>query len=495
MSVAYVPLAMTEQGINLKEKTVKGMFWGSVDTFLTKGLNFIFNLLIARQLLPQDYGAIAILCIIMCFSQCFVDSGFGTALVRKNDRTEADYSTVFYFNIVVALIIYVIIFLASPYIAHFYNIPELSSVTKVYSITLIINAFAIIQNAKLTIDVNFKAFAKISLITAIISGIVGLWMASYGYGVWALVMQAVMNSLFRTILLWRTSKWTPKMLFSWKSFKDFFNFGLKILGGSLINVLYNNIYPLIIGKVYSPSSLGAYTRGENIAKFPSESAIGVIANVSFPVLSSIQDDEPRLKQSFREIIRLSSFIIFPLMIGVSAIADPFIRICLTDKWETTIPLLQILCFALIWNPITNLNYVILKIKGRSDYFFKVTIISKAIGLTILCLTVKFGLKIICLGQIMGMFINIPISIYFVNKVIGYNFNQLIIDTKRIFLLAFSMGVLVTIIVQLIPSHPMKLIIGFLLGAGYYILIAKLLKYEELTNLLEIITIYIKELKK
>ena len=471
------------------------MFWGSVDTFLTKGLNFVFNLLIARQLLPQDYGAIAILCIIMCFSQCFVDSGFGTALVRKNNRTAADYSTVFYFNIVIALIIYVVIFLASPYIAHFYGIPELSSVTKVYSVTLIINAFAIIQNAKLTIDVNFKEFAKISLITASVSGTVGLLMASHGYGVWALVTQAVTNSLFRTILLWIASKWKPQMLFSWKSFKDFFNFGSKILGGSLINVLYNNIYPLIIGKVFSPASLGAYTRGENIAKFPSESAIGIIANVSLPVLSSIQDDELRLKQSFREIVRLSSFIIFPLMIGVSAVADPFIRICLTDKWEATIPLLQILCYALIWNPIINLNYVILKIKGRSDYFLKATILSKILGITILCLTIKFGLMIICIGQIFGMFINIPISTYFVDKIINYNFRQLVRDTKHIFLLAFSMGILVTIIVLLMPTMSMKLIIGSLSGISYYILVAKLLKYNELIKLFNIVKYYIKELNK
>lgn len=480
---------MSEAKASLKNRTIKGMFWGGVDTFLNKGISFVFNLLIARQLMPEDYGVIAILAVLMSICQCFVDSGFGAALVRKSNRTEEDFSTVFYFNILAALVLYIIIWLIAPFIARFYNQPILTEVTKIYSVVLIINALSIVQNTKLTIDLNFKAFAKISAVAAILTGTIALFLAYRGYGIWALVVQAISNALIRSILLWIASKWRPKLLWSWLSFKDFFSFGSKLLCSSLINTLYNSIYTLVIGKVYSPSSLGAYSKGDSIAKFPSEAVTGVLGNVSFPALSSIKDDERHCLNSCRQIVRMSSFIIFPMMMGLAAIADPFIRLCLTDKWEEAIPFMQLLCFALVWNPITSIDYTIQKIQGRSDYFLKMTIISRIVGILVLCITTPLGLYAMCFGQILSILIILPVYAHYTNKAIGYGLKEKISDCGKSFLLSIFMGVSIYMFIQIMPNNLLKLAFGIPVGIIFYIITAKLLKIEELSKIIEIIKQY------
>lgn len=229
---------------SLKEKTVKGVMWSSLDRFSTQGIQFVFSILIARLLLPSDYGIVAMLGIFLAISQTFIDSGFSTALIRKIDRTEADYCTVFYFNIVVGLFFYGVLWFASPWIASFYNIPLLEDVTKVLSLTFVFSSFSGIQNARLSIAIDFKTRAKISVIVAVLTGGVGLWMAYNGYGVWALVVQAVISSLLRSVLLWMYVRWIPRLIFSWKSFRELFSFGSKLLASALLDTTYNNIYPL-----------------------------------------------------------------------------------------------------------------------------------------------------------------------------------------------------------------------------------------------------------
>lgn len=266
---------------DLRDKTIKGLFWGGIDIFSSKGLSFIFNLLIARQLSPRDYGVIAILAVMMAICQCFVDSGFGAALVRKCKCSETDFSTIFYFNIFAALLFYIILYAVAPFIASFYEQPVFVDLTKSYSLVLIINALAIVQNSKLTIEVNFKVFAKISIISAIISGSAALFMAYKGFGIWSLVVQALTSATVRSLLLWVFSRWTPKAIFSWNSLNEHFSFGSRLLGSSLINTIYNNIYTLVIGKMYAPESLGAYNKGESLIKFPSETVTTIIYWPSF----------------------------------------------------------------------------------------------------------------------------------------------------------------------------------------------------------------------
>ena len=473
-------------GQSLKDKTVKGVVWSSIDRFTSQGISFVFSLLIARMLMPSDYGVIAMLGIFMAVSGCFIDSGFSTALVRKIDRTETDFSTVFYFNNVVAILFYGLLWLASPIIADFYDLPLLEDVTKVVGLNLVIGALGGIQNAKLSIAIDFKTRAKISVITTLFTGIVGLYLAYCGYGVWALVFQALSSNILRTILLWSYVKWKPQWLFSWKSFREMFSFGSKMLASGLLDTTYNNLYTIVIGKCFNSAALGVYSRADGLAQFPSSNITGVLQNVTFPVLSSIQNDEERLSIGYKKLLRLSAFIIFPLMVGLAAVADPFIRLVLTDKWEGTIYYLQILCFALMWYPIHAINLNLLMAKGRSDYFLKLEVIKKIQGVIILCITVPLGLVAMCYGRIVSSLISLVWNTYYTKKIIGYGYTQQMKDLMHILLHTLVMGAITYWVVCMLPNLWLKLIVGILAGMAYYIAGAYLMKFEEMKELLLIL---------
>lgn len=471
---------------SLKDKTVKGVIWSAVDRFSAQGIQFVFSILIARLLLPEDYGVIAMLGIFMAVSQTFIDSGFGTALIRKIDRTETDFSTVFYFNIAVASVFYAILFFSAPAIANFYETPLLESVTKVVALNLIINSLSGIHNAKLSIAIDFKSRAKISIITTLLTGAVGLWMAYAGYGVWALVVQNLFSSVLRTVMLWIIVKWHPKLVFSWKSFKELFSFGSKLLASGLLDTLYNNIYTLVIGKVFSPSTLGVYSKANALAEFPSSNITGVLQGVTFPVLSTIQNEEERLADAYKRFLRLSAFVVFPLMVGLSAVADPFIRLALTDKWEGAIILLQIICFALMWYPIHAINLNILQVKGRSDYFLKLEIIKKVQGVLFLVVTVPMGIVAMCCGKVISSLISLIWNTHYTKKLIGYGYFAQMRDLLPVLIHSLVMGGIVLLVVHFMPTLWLKLIVGVLAGMVYYIAGAYIMKFPEMNELLTIL---------
>lgn len=471
---------------SLKEKTVKGVFWSSVDRFSSQGIQFIFSILIARILLPSDYGTVAMLSIFLAISQTFIDSGFGTALIRKIDRTEEDFSTVFYFNIAVALIFYGILWLTAPCIADFYDIPLLKDITRVVALTLVFGSLSGIQSAKLSIAIDFRSRAIISIIVTTVTGALGLWMAYSGYGVWALVIQSVVSSLLRSILLWSFVRWIPKLVFSWKSFKELFSFGSKLLASALLDTAYNNIYTLVIGKFFSPSALGVYSRADSLAQYPSSNITGVLQGVTFPVLSSIQNEPERLTSSYRKFIRLSAFIVFPMMTGLAAVADPLIRLVLTDKWEGAIYLLQILCFSLMWYPVHAINLNILQVKGRSDYFLKLEIIKKIQGVVILCITLPMGLVAMCYGRVVSSVLGLIYNTYYTKRLIDYGFREQVKDLIHILVHSLVMCAAVFLIVRLIEPLWLQLVAGVLAGAAYYIAGACLMRFEELGMLFSLL---------
>ncbi len=471
---------------SLKDKTVKGVIWSAVDRFSAQGIQFVFSILIARLLVPEDYGVVAMLNIFLAVSQTFIDSGFGTALIRKIDRTEEDFSTVFYFNIVVATLFYFALFFAAPAIANFYNTPLLESITKVVALNLIINSLSGIHNAKLSIAIDFKSRAKISIISTLLTGAVGLWMAYAGYGVWALVVQNLFSSAIRTVLLWVIVKWYPKLVFSWKSFKELFSFGSKLLASALLDTVYNNVYSLVIGKVFSPSTLGVYSRAAGLAEFPSSNITSVLQGVTFPVLSSIQEEETRLADAYKRFIRVSAFIVFPLMIGLAAVADPFIRIVLTDKWAGTIPLLQIICFAMMWYPVHAINLNLLQVTGRSDYFLKLEVIKKIQGVVILIITLPLGIVAMCFGRVLSSIISLVWNTYYTKKLINYGFASQMKDLLHIIVHSIIMGLIVFAIVYFIPSMWLKLIVGVSVGVIYYMTGAYIMKFPEMKELIIIL---------
>ena len=471
---------------SLKEKTVKGVMWSSIDRFTSQGISFIFSILIARMLMPSDYGVIAMLGIFMAVSNCFIDSGFGTALVRKIDRTETDFSTVFYFNIVVAIIFYALLWIASPYIAAFYETPLLESITKVVGLNLIVGALGGIQGAKLSIAIDFKTTAKISVITNIFTGVAGLSLAYLGYGVWALVFQGLSSCILRTILLWCYVRWIPQWTFSKKSFNEMFSFGSKLLASALMDTTYNNIYTIVIGKCFSSTALGTYSRADGLAQFPSSNITGVLQSVTYPVLSSIQNEPERMAEGYKRVLRISAFVIFPLMVGLAAVADPFIRLTLTDNWEGSIYYLQILCFSLMWYPIHAINLNLLMAKGRSDYFLKLEIIKKIQGVLILCVTIPMGLVAMCYGRIVSSLISLIWNTYYTKKIIGYGYFQQMKDLGHIILHALVMGAITYSMVQIMPNNLLKLTAGIIVGGIYYIGGAYFMKFNEIQELISIL---------
>lgn len=473
---------------SLKEKTVKGVVWSSVDRFFSQGIQFIFSILIARLLLPSDYGTVAMLNIFLAISQTFIDSGFGTALIRKIDRTEEDFSTVFYFNIAAALAFYGILWFTAPYIADFYDIPLLKDITRVVALTLVFGSFSGIQSAKLSIAIDFRSRAIISITVTLVTGALGLWMAYSGYGVWALVMQSVVSSLLRTILLWAFVRWMPKLVFSWKSFKELFSFGSKLLASGLLDTAYNNIYTLVIGKVFSSSALGVYSRADSLAQYPSSNITSVLQGVTFPVLSSIQNEPERLTSAYKKFIRLSAFVVFPLMIGLSAVADPLIRLVLTDKWEGAIYLLQIICFSMMWYPVHAINLNLLQVEGRSDYFLKLEIIKKIQGVIVLCITIPLGLVTMCYGRVVSSVLCLVYNTYYTKKLIDYGFASQMKDLLPILAHSLVMGVIVWMIVLFLPSLWLQLVVGVIAGAAYYLVGAYIMRFEELNELLSLLHI-------
>lgn len=470
----------------LKHKTVKGVVWTSVDRFANQGVSFVFSIVLARLLSPSDYGIIAMTAIFFSVAGCFIDSGFGSALIRKKDRTEEDLYTCFFFNVVVSIACYMLLFLCAPLIAKFYNQPILTAIIKISGLNLVIGAFAGVSGAMFSYKLDFKTPAIISLICNIVSGLVGVIVAYLGYGIWALVWQGVVSGTLRSLLTIVASKFHPKFAFSKKSFHYLFSYGSKLTLSYLIGTFYENIYPIFIGKFYKPSQLGNYTRALGWAQLPSSNITGVIQKVTFPVLAEIQDDSQRLAFNYRRLLRLSAFVVFPLMVGLSAVASPLIRVVLTSKWDGCIIYLQIVCFALMWYPIHAINLNLLEVKGRSDLFLRLEIIKKIVGLCIMFVAIPFGVEAMCWSMIVSSIICLFINTYYTGKIIHVSFWMQMKDVLPIFLNSCLMGIIVYSCISFISMEALKLVVGILVGAVYYILSSYFISKQEFKDLKGII---------
>lgn len=464
---------------SLKQKTTKGLFWSSVERFSNQGMSFFFSVILARLLSPSDYGIIAMVTIFFAVAQSFVDSGFSNALVRKTDRREEDLSTCFYFNIGVGIVAYIVLFLIAPFIADFYNQQILSPIIRITGLGVVLNSLCVVQQALFTIKIDFKSQAKVTLSATIISGIVGVVLAYQGYGVWALVWQGVVLSLVRMGLLWLMSKWRPTTGFSKSSFNYLFGYGSKLLASGLLDTIYNNIYPIVIGKFYTPAQLGNYSRALSFAQLPSSNITSILQRVTFPVLSTIQDDIPRLQANYRRLLKLSAFIVFPLMMGLAAVAFPMIRIVLTPKWEGCSLYLQIICFALMWYPIHAINLNLLQVKGRSDLFLRLEIIKKIVGVCIMCITIPLGITAMCIGMVVSSLISLFINTYYTGKLINIGCLKQIRDLLPILFNSLLMGSMVYLFIQLFNNDFVKLIVGVFIGAISYIGGASFFSKQEL----------------
>ena len=406
---------------NLKQQTISGVKWNTVGRFSSQFISFFIGLILARMLSPSDYGVIGMLAVFFAIAQTFIDSGFGSALIRKKDCTDVDYSTAFYFNIVVGLISFIALFSCAPYIASFFNTPILKDVCRVLSINLFINSLTIVQNSILTSDINFKSLAKINVVCTLMSGVVGVSMAYMGYGVWSLVYQQLTSAIIRAIMLWLSTKWRPQLIFSKDSFKYLFGFGSKILSSSLLHTIYANLTTIIIGKYYTPKDLGYYARGESLATFPSSNISAILQSVTYPILSKIQDDDERLINAYRKYIKITSMVIFFGMFLLAAIAKHVILTLLTEKWSESIIYLQVFCFAWMFDHLCQLNLNILYVKGRSDLVLRLEVIKKTISISMIVAAIPFGVLAICISRALYTQIAVIINTYYTGKLFGLGY--------------------------------------------------------------------------
>ena len=462
-----------------------GVIWSAVQRFSTQGIQFVTTIIMARMLTPSDYGVIGMLDIFIAVLSVFVDSGFINALTRKQDRTHTDICTVFFFNIGISILAYCILFLIAPLVASFYSIPELCIILRLLGLVIIIDSFAAVQMTLMIINLNFKIQTKISIISLIISGGIGIILAYNNFTYWALVIQSLLYGIISTSLYWYYSTWRPSLIFSNKSFNEMFSFGSKILVTSLINTTYGNLYSLVIGKIFSASILGNYSRANAYANFPSSNLTSILQRVTYPVLCKLQDDQILLSEAYRKLIRTSAFIIFPLMTGLSALAQPFILIILGAKWSLCAVMLQIICFALMWYPIHAINVNLLLVKGRSDLLLRTEIFKKIIGIIVLCISVPLGIIALCYSSIVASIICLVINTYYTGKLINVGFTRQMLDVSITFIISIFMWGIIILTNRLIQNILLQMVAGIIVGSLFYLTISYLFNKKELNNVMSL----------
>lgn len=471
---------------SLKHKTTNGLLWSSIERFSNQGVQFLFSIVLARLLVPSDYGIVAMVAIFFMIAQCFIESGFGSALVRKQDRTEADFNTCFYFNIVIGIVCYLLLFISAPFIANFYNQPILNPIIRVSGLNVFLNSLCIVQGAQFTFKMDFRSTAKISLSSTIFSGIFGIVLAYMGFGVWTLVWQGVFSTFLRTILYWIVAGWRPKWIFSWDSFHYLFGYGSKLLVSYLIGVVYENIYPMIIGKFYTPAQLGNYSRALSWAQLPSSNVTGILQRVTFPVLSEIQGEKERISINYRRLIRLSAYIIFPLMIEMAAVASPLIRVVLTEKWDGCVLYLQIICLALMWYPVHAINLNLLEVKGRSDLFLRLEIIKRGIGVVIMIITIPMGILAMCWGMVISSLASLFLNTYYTGKLIKVGYLMQMHDLLPILCVSCVMGGVSFLVVNSVSMEWLRLLLGVVVGGILYLALSYIFLRDEVDYIMGII---------
>lgn len=456
---------------SLKTKTVKGVGWSFIDNLSSSGVSFLVGLVLARLLTPSEYGIMAIFTIFIAVSNSIVDSGFSNALIRKTDAKRVDYNTVFLFNLVVSGILYVVLFFAAPAISVFFKEPLLVEVMRVIGWVLVINALGIIPRTLFVKDVNFKTQTKVSLIASISSGVLGIGMAFCGMGVWSLVGQQLSRQLLNTLFLWIYCTWRPIWEFSVQSFRELFGFGSKLLLSGLLDTVFKEIYSLVIGRCYTSAQLGQYTRASQFNQIFSSNLTSVIQRVSYPVLSSIQDESERLREAYRKVIKSTMLISFACMLGLAAVAKPLLILLIGEKWLPAVGFLQIICFSGMLYPLHAINLNILQVKGRSDLFLKLEIIKKIIAVGPLILGVLFSIEYMLWGSVCTSLIAYFLNSYYSANLISYPTKEQIKDILPTFLISFVTAAAMWSLTLLSISNwlllPLQCLLGIILAVLIY----------------------------
>ena len=482
---------MEQNSNNLRAKTITGFLWRFLERVGAQGVQLIVSIILARLLAPELFGTITLISVFTTILSTFVDSGFGNALIQKKDADDLDFSSVFYFNITICVILYLIMFFCAPLIARFYKSDELVAPIRVISLTLLVSGVKNVQSAYVSRTMQFKRFFFATLGGTLGAAVLGIWMAYAGFGIWALVSQYVFNNAVDTVILWITVKWRPKWMFSFERLKSLFSYGWKILASSLIDTTYGQIRQLIIGKVYSPSSLAYYDRGNSFPFAIVNNVNSSINSVLFPVMSSVQDDVENLKSMTRRAITISSYIMWPLMMGLAACAEPFVRLLLTDKWLPCVPFLRIFCISYAFYPIHSSNLNAIKALGRSDLFLKLEIIKKCVGLLIIVISMHYGVLAMAYGVLVGDILSQVINSWPNRKLLRYPYEEQLKDILPAIMLSFVMFGIVWSVQMLHLSNLLTLLLQIPTGVLVYLLGSRLLRLESFHYCMSLIKGFLK----
>ena len=476
--------------MSFKKKALTGLFWSSIQSFGTQGVSFVISIVLARLLLPEEFGLIAMITVFIGIGNTLLNAGLGQSLIRTKDPTEEDYSTVFFFNLIGSLIVYVIVYFSAPWIASFYDQPLLVDIVRWYSIIIVINAFSMVQITRLTKQVDFKTQMKVSLPATVLSGFLGVFFAYKGYGVWSLVWMAILNSILNMLFLFYNTKWLPSLIFHADKFNYHFSFGYKLTLSGLLDIVFNNAYNVIIGKYYQPAILGFYDRANKIKNLPVQTLSMVVSRVTYPIFAEFKDDNVRLKSAYKKVMQLLVFIIAPLLLILSALAEPLFRFLFTEKWLQAVPYFQILCWNGILYPVHAFNLNILKVKGRSDLFLKLEIVKKTMILLVLFVSFQYGIYGLLYGSIVTSVLAFFINTYYTGKFIHYKSFDQAKDLVLTILIAFASSLFVSFedsyLLNYTSVDVVRLIAGGLTGLVTFITLACLFKLDALSEITQIL---------
>jgi teichuronic acid exporter len=471
---------------SLKSAATKGIVWSAVDKFAVQLGQFVVGIVLARVLLPEDFGLIGMLIIFIAISQTFIESGLGIGLIQRQDRKDIDFSTLFVFNLGLSCFFYMVLFFSAPLISSFFKQPQLTDLTRILGLSLLLNAFAIVQRTKLTIAIDFKSIAKSNVIGMIAGGLSGIIAAINGYGVWSLVVQMLIGSLASSVTLWLLSNWNPSIAFSKKSFQSLFGYGSKLLIAGLYAQILNNLYNIYLGRFYPTATLGYYTRAKSFADLSAGTITSVLLQATFPILATVQHDKEKLVSIYSRMIRMSAFIIFPIMTLIALLAKPIVILLLTEKWITLIPLLQWMVFSRVFLPMSAINLNLLKAVGRSDLFLKVDLSKFPLTVLAMIITIPLGVKAMIIGHVITSALFFIINTYLPGKLYGYGPINQLKDMLPVFVAAIGMTIPVLIMSHFIDNLIFQLFFGALLGLVVYLFICWLFKLDELAEIKELL---------
>lgn len=463
--------------MNTRKKIISGLLWRFAERIGAQGVTFFVSIILARLLSPDDYGTVTMVTVFTAILEVFVDSGMGNALIQKKDADDIDFSSVFYFQFIICILLYGVMYVCAPMIAGFYKRDELTVIVRIISLTIVIAGIKNIQQAYVSKHMMFKKFFYATFSGTVCSAVVGIVMAYSGFGVWALIVQQLSNCFIDTLILWLTVKWRPKKEFSWIRLKGLLSYGWKLLLSSLIDTVYNNLRSLIIGRLYSSSNLAYYNKGKQFPYMLITNINKSIDSVLFPTMSMAQDDKQRIRNMTRRAIKTSVYILAPLMIGLAVVAEPVVRLLLTDKWIPCVPFLRIFCISYMFYPIHTANLNAIKAMGRSDLFLRLEIIKKVIGMILLVLTMWHGPLVMAYSLLVSSVISQVVNSWPNRKLMQYSYLEQLKDIAPYIILSVVMGLGISIISFFNLPTIVVLILQVVCGMLIYIGLSALFRIE------------------